>query len=183
LEAVRAKNAKAIGELKKIIAGPTVAISDAQAIEIRTRLAGLPKDQRMAAIARSIAKGSDAVVAALLGPGTDRLLTENILNDIEIDAVRSLWANSRHPDEVARLAILEKDERALAIGAAALQTLQRGCSDPVIVAADVAGIRPGGTSYGAPGPTPADRSRGMDVAVRAAMFSGGENGYRAHWRD
>ena len=40
LEAARAKNAKAIEELKKIVAGPTVEISDAQAIEIRTRLAG-----------------------------------------------------------------------------------------------------------------------------------------------
>ena len=40
LEGARAKNAKAIEELKKIVAGPTVEISDAQAIEIRTRLAG-----------------------------------------------------------------------------------------------------------------------------------------------
>jgi hypothetical protein len=171
LEAARAKNAKAIEELKKIIAGPMVELSDAAAIEIRTRLAGLPKDQRMAAIARSIGKGSDTIVAALLGAGVDRFLSENILSDIEIDAVHSLWAKTRHPGEVARLAILEMDERALAIGAAALQTFQRGCSDQAFIAADVAGIRPGGTSYGAPGPTPADRSRGMDVATRAAMFS------------
>jgi hypothetical protein len=83
----------------------------------------------MAAIARSIAKGSDAVVAALLGAGVDRFLSENILSDIEIDVVRRQWALARHPGEVARLAILEKDERALVIGAAALQTFQRGCSD------------------------------------------------------
>jgi hypothetical protein len=69
LETALAKNAKACEELRKIVAGPTIELSDAAAIEIRSRLAGLPKDQRMAAIARSIAKGSDAVVATLLGGG------------------------------------------------------------------------------------------------------------------
>jgi hypothetical protein len=38
--------------------------------------------------------------------------SENILSDIEIGAVRQQWALVRHPDEVARLAILERDERA-----------------------------------------------------------------------
>jgi hypothetical protein len=159
LEAARAKNAKAIEELKKIITGPTVEISDARAIEIRTRLAGLPKDQRMAAIARSIAKGSDAIVAALLGAGVDRFLSENILSDIEIDAVRRQWALARHPGIVERLAVLEKDERALAIGAAALQTFQRGCSDPAIVAGNLPGVVAGGTSP-APGSTTLVRGPG-----------------------
>jgi hypothetical protein len=170
LETARAKTAKAIEELKKIIAGPTVELSDAAAIEIRTRLAGLPKNQRMAAIARSIAKGSDAIVAALLGAGVDRFLSENILNDIEIDAVRRQWALARHPDEVARLAVLEKDERALAIGGAALQTFQRGCSDPAIVAGGLLpNVRAGGTSRGAPGPVPV--SRAATVADRAKAFT------------
>jgi len=171
MEAARAKIVKAIEESKKIIAGPTVELSDDQAIEIRSRLAGLPKDQRMAAIARSIAKGSDAVVAALLGAGVDRFLSEGILSDIEIDAVRQQWALARHPGIVERLAVLERDERALAIGAAALQTFQRGCSDQSIILADVAGMRPGGTSRSAPGPMPV--SRGATVAERAAAFTFG----------
>jgi hypothetical protein len=169
MEAARAKILKAIEQSKKIIAGPTVEISDAQAIEIRTRLAGLPKDQRMAAIARSIGKGSDAVVAALLGAGVDRFLSENILSDIEIDTVRRQWALARHPDVVARVAILEKDERALAIGAAALQTFQRGCADQAIVAGGLLpNVRAGGTTYGAPGPSPVDRSRAAGIAGIAA---------------
>jgi hypothetical protein len=40
LEAARAKNAKACEELRKITAGPAIELSDAAAIEIRTRLAG-----------------------------------------------------------------------------------------------------------------------------------------------
>ena len=72
--------------------------------------------------------------------------------------------------QLARLAILEKDERALAIGAAALQTFQRGCSDPAIVAADVAGIRAGGTSRG-PGPVDKSRELGINgVEARARAF-------------
>jgi hypothetical protein len=67
LEAARAKNKKAREELMKILAGPTVELSEVAAIEVRTRLAGLPKAQLMAAISRSIAKGSDQVVGALFG--------------------------------------------------------------------------------------------------------------------
>jgi hypothetical protein len=107
---------------------------------------------------------ADAVVAALLGVGVDRFMSENILSDIEIDAVRGQWALARFPDEVARLAILEKDERALSIGAA-LQTFQRSCSDPALI---VGSIQPGGTSRGALGPTP---RRQTTIEERARMFT------------
>ena len=159
LETARAKNAKAIEELRKITAGPTVELSDAAAIEARTRLEGLPKDQRMAAINRSIKRGDDRVVAALFGAGTDRFLTEGIMTDLELDAVRRQWALARFPDEVSRLALLEKDERALATGAAVLQTFQRACSDPSVVAGNHPGIQAASAIRGAPGPTPIDRSR------------------------
>jgi hypothetical protein len=94
------------------------------------------------------------------------------LSDIELDTVRALWAKSRMPGEVARLAILEEDEAALALGAAVLRTFQRGCSDQALIAADVAGIRPGGTSRGAPGPMPRDRSRSLSLEERAKAFHG-----------
>jgi hypothetical protein len=160
LEAARAKNAKAIGELRAILAGPKVELSDAQAFEVHTRLAGLPKAQLMSAISRSIAKGSDVIPAALFGPGprSDRFLSESLLTDAELESVRTQWAMSRYPDEVARLRLLEKDDRALAIGAAALQAFQRGCSLPAMVIAearDPAGApgprRPSGQPYGSAG--------------------------------
>jgi hypothetical protein len=158
LEAARAKNAKAIGELRAILAGPKVELSDAAAIEVRSRLAGLPKTQLMAAISRSIAKGSEQVVGALFGPGADRFLTEGILTDAEFESVRMQWALARFPEEVARLRVLEKDDRALSTGAAALQAFQRGCSEPAQVRAEVPGVRVGGTGgrpigspYGAAG--------------------------------
>src|SRR4029077_8303105 len=111
-EAARAKNAKAIEELNGWLRSPEAS------------------------------RKARTVVGALLGASVVRFLSENILSDIEIDAVRSLWAKSRHPDVVARLAILENDERALALGAAALQTFQRGCSDPSIVAGNLPGVSP-----------------------------------------
>jgi hypothetical protein len=162
-ETALAKNAKAREELRKITDGPTIELSDAQAIEIRTRLAGQPKDQRMAAIGRSIRRGEDRVVAALLA---DRFLSEGILTDIELNAVRQQWAMARFPGEVARLQLLEKDERTLSIGSLALQSFQRGCSDPGIVAKGL--LLPRGTTHGAPGPTPVNRA--STLAERAAAF-------------
>jgi hypothetical protein len=146
LEAARAKNAKAREELGKITAGPTLELSDAAAIEIRTRLEGLPKDRRMAAVDRSIKRGDDRLPAALFGVGADRFLSESIFSDLELDSIRRQWALTRFPAEVARLAVLEKDERALAAGAAALQAFQRGCADASIVAGNHPGIQAGGTS-------------------------------------
>jgi hypothetical protein len=165
LETAIAKNAKAREELFKIVAGPGIELSDAQAVEIRTRLAGLPKEQRMATIGRAIRKGEDRVVAAMIGPGVDRFLSENILSDIELDAVRTQWAQARFPEEVARLQLLEKDERALSVASLALQSFQRGCSDQSITARSI--LPPRAQPLGAPGPTPV---RATTVAERAANF-------------
>jgi hypothetical protein len=159
LEAARAKNSKARDELMKIVAGPAVELSDVAAFEVRSKLKGLPKSQLMAAISRSIAKG-DKVVGALLGPGADRFFSEGILTDAEIESVRQQWALARYPEEVARLRLLEKDDRALAVGAAALASFQRGCSLPALVLAEVRDSGRGGSGA----PTPVDRSRSTGFA-------------------
>lgn len=98
IEKALGASSKAIAELEKILAGPDIELSDVRGIEIRSKLAGLEPDKRFAAISRAIARGDDSVMAALLG--CDRLLID-FLSEPELETARSLWARTRHPDEVA----------------------------------------------------------------------------------
>jgi hypothetical protein len=100
--------------------------------------------------------------------GSDRLLTD-FLSDLELDTVRSLWAKSRHPDEVALLAQRESDLGLLDHAASVMQSWQRKTHNPAIAAAV---IQAGGTSgvaiRGAPGPTPVNRASTLEERARAA---------------
>jgi hypothetical protein len=74
---------------------------------------------------------------------------------------------ARFPDEVARLRLLEADEKAISTATAALQSFQRGCSDSAVVAR-FAKPPPAGPTRGAAGPTPVRRA--STLQERAANF-------------
>jgi hypothetical protein len=82
---------------------------------------------------RDIEKGSDQIVAAVLG--ADRFLTEDFLSDIELSAIREARARARHPDEVRLLAERESDLGHLERGASVMQSWQRKTHNPAVLAA------------------------------------------------
>jgi hypothetical protein len=166
VEKALAAYGKSIGDLSAMLAGPTVELSDMQLVEFRTKLSGMPKQDRVRAIIRSIEKGSDQIAAAVLN--ADRFLTEDFLSDIELSTIREAWARARHPDEVRLLRERESDLGHLERGASVMQSWQRKTHNPAIAATV---IQAGGTSRGAPGPLPVDRSRGSTLAERAAALT------------
>jgi hypothetical protein len=63
---------------------------------------------------------------------------------------------------------LESDSAILERSARILQTYQRSCSNPSIVAGDV----PTARASGAPGPVPVNRANSLSLEQRAARFAG-----------
>jgi hypothetical protein len=167
LEKARRALEKSIEELRAATAGPAgVELSDVQLAEIRSKLSGLPQAQRVAKIARSIEKGSDQLASAVFN--CDPFLCD-FLTDVEISTLRELWARTRMPDSVTRLAQLESDLGHVDRTGKVLQTFQRSCANQAIVAGGnppdvVAGTR------GAHGPVPVDRSRSTSLVERALAF-------------
>lgn len=155
---------KSIEELTKILAGPDIEVSDVKQVEIRSKLAGLPADKRFAAISRAIARGDDTTVAAVLG--SDRLLTD-FLGDGEFEATRSLWATSRHAEEVLLLAKRKSDLSYLERSASVSRSWQQRTHNPAIAATEVVG-----TFRGIPGPVPVDRGRLTGITGIAARARG-----------
>lgn len=141
VEKALAVGEKSIAELLAMLAGPTVELSDMQLVEFRTTLSGKPKQDRVRAIIRSIEKGSDQLVAAVLG--CDRFLTEDFLSDVELSAIREAWGRARQPDECRLLAQRQSDLAHLKRGASVIQSWQRQTHNPAI--ADTV-IQAGGTS-------------------------------------
>jgi hypothetical protein len=162
VERARGAHEKSIAELHAMLAGPTIEVSEIRQTGIRSKLSGLPAGKRFASVAKSIARGDDSVVRAVLA--SDRLLTD-FLSDVEIDAVRSLWAKSRHPDEVRLLAQRESDLGHLERAASVVQSWQRKTHNPAIAAAVIQAT--GGQSYGAPGPAPVNRASSLEERARA----------------
>jgi hypothetical protein len=85
---------KARGAIEKELAGlhekldrPVVEFSDVRAIEIRSKISGLPAAKRSAAVVKSIEKGGDDIAAAVLN--ADRLMSD-FLTDVEEAEVRKL---------------------------------------------------------------------------------------------
>jgi hypothetical protein len=74
--------------------------------EIRTKLSATPQADRYAKIASAIERGNDEVAAAVLN--ADRFFSD-FLSDVEVSALQALWAKTRMPESVARLAVLESD--------------------------------------------------------------------------
>jgi hypothetical protein len=164
VEKARAVHEKSIAELRAMLAGPAIEVSDVQAVEIRTRLSGLPQAARVSAIIRSIEKGSDLTAAVVLG--SDRFLVD-FLSDIELSAIREAWGRARHPDEVRVLAQRESDLGHLERGASVIQSWQRQTHNPAIAAT---GIIPAGSGTSR-GPIPVNRGLAPTLAQRAAMFT------------
>jgi hypothetical protein len=139
----------------------------AQYPEIRARLAAMTQPQRMDAITKDILAGRDELAGAVLSaPNVSSGLTQ-----AERDFIHDRWRRARMADDMKTLEQRQRDLAHVERTAAVLRSWHKVCSDPAIVAGNVAGIRPGGTSRGAPGPAPADRSRGSTVAERAAAFT------------
>jgi hypothetical protein len=99
-------------------------------VEIRSKLAGLKSSDRFAAISRAIARGDDIIAGAVLGVD---LVLSDFLSDSELDAVRSLWGRARHPDETARLGLLESDLTHVERAGKILISYQRECAGPSVV--------------------------------------------------
>ena len=165
VEKAQAANEKSVGELNAILAGPAVELSDVRAVELRTKLAGTPADKRFAAISRAISRGDDSIVAALLGAGTDRFLSEGILSDLELGTVRQQWALARHPDEVALLAKRKSDLRYLEQAATVARSWQSKTHLPAIAMASP----PVAAQRGAPGPVPMNRGASTLESRAAAL--------------
>jgi hypothetical protein len=125
-------------------------------------------------VAKSIGKAGDEVVAAILG--CDRLMSD-FLSDVAESEIRKLWARSRFPDEVVRLALLEKDLASLEMCSRIIQTFQRSCANKAIAAGGIqpGGLQPSGAVRGAPGPVPQDRSRltNLEQHARAGRWRPG----------
>jgi hypothetical protein len=130
LERAQRAYEREIAERKTIVAGPTIEVSEIRQTEIRSKLSGLPAAKRVAAIARSIERGDDSVAASVLN--VDRLMSD-FLSDLEVERVRSLWAQTRHPDDVARLAVLETDLEHIERTGNILISYQRACAGPSVV--------------------------------------------------
>lgn len=165
VEKATAASAKAVEDLTKILSGPDVQLSDMRGIEIRTKLAGLPPEKRFAAVSRAIDRGDDSIVAALLGAGTERFLSEGILSDLELETVRSQWALARHPDEVRLLAKRRSDARYLETASAVARSWQQKTHLPAVAAG-----QPAGGQQRGPWPVPVDRGAST-LESRAAQMT------------
>lgn len=119
VEKALAAYGKSIDDLSAMLAGPAVELSDMQLVEFRTKLSGMPKQDRVRAIILSVEKGSDQIAAAVLN--ADRFLTEDFLSDVELSIIREAWARARHPDEVRLLSERQSDLAHLECGASVIQ--------------------------------------------------------------
>jgi hypothetical protein len=131
IEKALAAYSKEITATRAATAGPSgLDLSDVRLAEIRSKLSGLPQDDRYAKIARAIERGNDEVAAAVLN--ADRFFTDFLL-DVELSTLRALWAKLRMPESVARLAQLESDQRHIERTGKILVSYQLACAGPSIV--------------------------------------------------
>ena len=79
-------------------------VRDVLASEIRARLASMVPGERMKAVMSAIKSGDDQIASACLG-GPAML---SGMSDTELAHVRLNWSVARHPDDVKRIAALEK---------------------------------------------------------------------------
>jgi hypothetical protein len=107
--------------------------SNFMASEIRQRLAGMDQTKRLAAITASISEGpaGDAVVEACLNAPS----VLSGLSSTELEHIRLQWRAKRYPDEMKRIALLEKDAGHLARGGQIVVGWRAKCADQAIVAA------------------------------------------------
>lgn len=84
---------------------PRDLITEARHREIRERLSALPREERLAVLDSAIAAGDDQIAAAVLSIHHSWLVQ---LSATELEMVRSNWARRNHPDDLDRLARLEK---------------------------------------------------------------------------
>jgi hypothetical protein len=99
--------------------------------------------------------------------GSDRFLVD-FLSDVELEAIRAMWARLRHPDECRLLAQRRSDLRYLENATTIARSWQRQTHLPSVAAVDVAG-----NVRGTPGPVPLDRGRETGIggiARRAQVF-------------
>lgn len=123
----------AINALKKKTSGPVAETGMAAlmtAAEIRSILASMTPDNRMAAILTSMKENDDALACAALS--TSQYLTG--MTQLDQDRIRFEWAVLRKPDELERIKRLEKDMDALELAGKLLISFQRKCADQGIVA-------------------------------------------------
>lgn len=146
--------------LREVLASPAE-ISDVAATEIRTKLAGQPFGARTGSILRSIERGNDSVASAVLN--ADKTIVD-FITDAERDFILSAWRKKKHPDETARLALLESDSANLEQVGRILQTYQRSLSNPSL-AVEVKPL----SRRGAPGPVPQNRSASLEQNAKETL--------------
>jgi hypothetical protein len=110
----------------------TSARGNFMATEIRQRLVSLDQTKRMTELAKAINAGpsGDAVVEAALN--ASGFLTG--LSPAEQDHIRETWRHKRYPDEMKRIAQLEKDAAALNLGGQIVMTYPMKCADAGVLA-------------------------------------------------
>jgi hypothetical protein len=136
LPLVDAANQKILAEITRLqnkIAQPVID-NTIRAVQVATELRLFLRDSTQAdrrkEITKAIASGNDQTISAILS--APAMLSG--LSPIEVDGVRLLWQQKRWPNELARLAQLEKVGGHLNTGGQLLISHQRKMSLPAITA-------------------------------------------------
>lgn len=120
--------------LREKLAGPVIEASEIQIAEVWSKLARLPQTIRFTRVSQSIDKGSDLLVAAVVG--CDAFLSD-FLSEAEKSVILEKWQRAKMPEEYARLKVLEADSEHLERTGRLLENWQRSCYNGSISARDV----------------------------------------------
>lgn len=164
LAKAQASYAKELEGLTAKLSGPKGDFQEITLVEIRSKLSGMKPAERFMAIKRSIEKGSDLTVAALVS--ADSLVTTDLLSEPERAEVLNLWRKSRFPEEEARLHRLTLDTELLEKAGRILQNYQRSTYNESIVNAPVVM-----TEHRGSGPRPLNRGAVPSLEDRARAMS------------
>jgi hypothetical protein len=162
LAKAQAAYTKELAELGEKLSGPKGDFSEIQIAEVRSKVGSKPATARFAAIAKSIEKGSDLVVAALTR--SDPILND-CLTEAEQAEVLNLWRKARFPAEHARFHRLSLDAELLEKAGRILQNYQRSTYNQSIVNTPVM------TEHRGAGPRPLNRGAAPDLEARAKAMT------------
>jgi hypothetical protein len=164
LAKAQATYAKELAELGEKLAGPKGDFTEMQLFEIRTKLSGMTPTARFAAIRRSIERGGDATVAALVN--ADPLVSDGLVTEPERAEVMNLWRKARFLDEHARHQRLSLDAELLEKAGKILASYQRSCYNDSVVNAP-----PQPTEHRGAGPKPLNRGAMPNLEDRAKAMT------------
>jgi hypothetical protein len=124
--------AGSVAQLGAVLAGPPLGVHAAMEPEIRARLAAMSSETRRTALLAAIEAGDELTAgAALRGPAMLVGMAPS-----ELEHIRQAWGRARHPEKVARLAVLQKARADAERAGAALVALVGGLTTTAAATAD-----------------------------------------------